>query len=289
METELKYNARNVNAPDRSFDRGRADLERKLMPSFFIVGAQKAGTTSLMSSLVQHAEVVAPLEKEINYWHVDQNFELGLKYYASYFPEQSNSLLGRFRTNRKTKITGDATANTLECLVAAARVKAHFPEGKIVIMLRNPVDRAYSHYQMAVRYGFEEASFEEALALEQERIDQGNVEGQHNYAFQRLGYRSKGAYVQFLKPWLEHFSADQLLFLKMEDWAETPEPLWQQLLDFLALSPMDYSQLNLKHVQRNEATYAPMLAETRRALVAHYHPLNQELNELTGRAWGWNS
>lgn len=132
-------------------------------PDFFIVGAPKAGTTSIYSYLVQHPEIFMPARKEpyfFGQWR--RNSEEDLRDY-----------LRLFRGVPESKVAGEASTTYLYLQSAAEEIKAFRPDAKIIIMLRNPVDRAYSQYWHHVRLGWVEASFEEELEAEEARLREG--------------------------------------------------------------------------------------------------------------------
>ena len=133
---------------------------RKL-PDFLIVGVMKGGTTSLFRYLVRHPQVLPPFRKEIKYF--DCNYINGQNWYQAHFPLKKKFVGG-------SKLTGEATPYYIFHPQAPMRIAEALPEAKIIILLRNPIDRAYSHYQHMVRVGREPLSFEEAIAAEPERL-----------------------------------------------------------------------------------------------------------------------
>lgn len=179
--------------------------------------------------------------------------------------------------------TIDATANYFEFPEVASRLYQFAPDARLILLLRNPVDRAFSHYKMAVKYGFEHLSFEEALAVEVERIEMGK-KWPHNYAYQRLAYRAKGEYSRLLKPWLEVFPTSQLLIVRSEDLFQEPKSTYTQILSFLQLEAMDATEFSKANVGQ-EGVIQPA---TRNQLQEHYKPFNAELEQLLGRSIHWD-
>ncbi len=254
-------------------------------PSFFLVGAQKAGTTSLIQYLVAHPQVVAPKWKEIAFFSDATKYKNGIEWYRSHFETRKQPLLRKKKPDNG--ISGDASANHFESLEAPERLKAHYPKGKIVILLRNPVDRAFSQWKMATRYGFEKLSFEEALAQENERLDfaQENVLPKfgHDYIFQKLAYRSKGIYARYLKAWLDAFDRDQILIIQSEKMHSEAEKVYADVLNFLDLPSYDKVPFSFY----NTGGSRKMADETREELSDFYKPHNEELFELLGERWDW--
>lgn len=280
---EQTYNAAKVYADEaetRTLKPAAADV---LDPSFFIVGAQKAGTTSLIQYLVAHPQVVPPKHKEIAFFSNDNKYALGIDWYRSHFNPPKKSLFGK----SVQQITGDASANYLECLEAAERMHAHYPKAKIVILLRNPADRAFSHHKMASRYEFDYLDFEAARTQEEERLNYGREVVKpkfgHDWVFQRLSYLEKGKYAKYLKPWLDVFPKEQLLILQYERFFEDAAKGYQKVLDFLGLDAYDKVPFSLYNTGGGEK----MKAEVRAELLEYYQPYNQELFALIGEEWDW--
>ena len=219
--------------------------------------------------------------KETFFFNDYNNYKKGMDWYKCHFPKKLKV------DKESSKITFDASANYFESKDSAQRIKEQFPKAKIIILLRNPVDRAYSHYQMAKSRKFESSTFEEALRLEDERIESGeSVKNQygHNYVYQKLGYRAKGIYIDLVKKWMEEFPENQLMFINSEELFSKSDLIYQQVLSFTGL---ENAKLASAEAQ-NKQTYGPMLEETRTLLNAFYAPFNEELYEVLGRSFNWS-
>jgi hypothetical protein len=245
-------------------------------PSFFILGAQKSGTSSLFQFLVENDFVASNKQKEIYYFNNLINFERGQKWYLSHF-----KLFGK-------KPTCDATANYFEAPEAPNRIKSIFPDTKCIILLRNPIDRAFSHYKMAVKYGYETLSFSEALQMEDARLQHEKdhlTSNKHNFVYQRLGYRTKGYYADQLKKWKLAFpSNEQLLVVKSENLFVDPSNTCRNILDFLGMD----GTINFQLKNINESTLNSELSpHLRQELAEYYAPLNEELYDLIGENFNW--
>ena len=125
-----------------------------LLPDYLIIGAQKCGTGSLYRYLNQHPRIKSGITKEVRFF--DKYYNRGINWYRVFFPFKD--LLGR------KYLTGDATPRYLDHPHAPKRVKEIIPNVKFIVLLRNPIDRAYSMYNMRVSRGRETHSFEESLA-----------------------------------------------------------------------------------------------------------------------------
>ena len=252
----------------------------RIMPSFLIIGAKKCGTTSLFNYLCEHPNIGAPTWKEISYFNI--HFNRGNLWYKSFFPlllPQQDSQL----------ITGEATASYICCPQAPKRIAVTLPKVKLIVLLRNPIERAYSHYHHTKRIGKEQLSFEEAIAKEDSRVEQIEHQSRqlgikdspaYNYT-----YLSSGMYAKQLENWLSIFKQEQLLILKSEDFFDRPEATFKQVLNYLELpewSPQKYRKYNHN---RYRQTIKP---STRKHLVEYFYPHNQKLYQLLKTDFGWS-
>lgn len=206
---------------------------------FFILGAPRAGTTSLYYYLLQHPQIYIPPEKELYFfvsdaWKpIDKNDVLGLHIDQA----DLDAYLQKFDNRQQRPISGDATTWYLYHPAAAARIHHYFPEAKMMALLRNPIERAYSHYQYNRQKGREPlSSFEEAIEQETNRQAQG---WKDNYHYIQMGY-----YFQQIQRYLKYFKPEQLRFYLYEDIQNRPKWLVQDIFNFLNLptSPVDVSQ-----------------------------------------------
>jgi hypothetical protein len=249
----------------------------RTLPDFLIIGAQKCGTTFLYQLLVQHPRVKSSFLKEVHYF--DLNFGKGNNWYRSNFPLQ-------VRNNRKY-ITGEASPYYLFHPHAARRASAVVPGAKLLVLLRNPVDRAYSHYQHQLKRVTGEAretlTFEEAIAAEESILPAEVNKMIDNEYYQSLGHRtrsylSRGKYLDQLLVWMRFFPRGQMLVLKSEDLFDDTTNAWERVLNFLALphwAPETYSIPN----KREYSSLDPLV---RQRLDEYYKPHNQRLYEYLG-------
>ncbi|HEY0031151.1 MAG TPA: sulfotransferase [Bacteroidia bacterium] len=259
----------------------------RILPSFFIAGVQKGGSTSLCNYLYAHPEIIPAQRKDIFYFNNPVHYAKGLNWYKAHFALKLYKMLydKRYGTDA---ITLDSTPNYFEAAHAAGLIHRDFPQTKIIFILRNPVDRAWSSYQMAKRFGFEEKNFEEALALEEQRLDEEEKKikttAQHNYVFQRLSYKKRGIYINYIPQWQKHFPAENLLILKSEDLFEKPQETFNKVTDFLKIKRCN----TIKFDNHNPGSYSEdMNPETRASLSTFYEPYNQQLYTLLGQNYGW--
>ncbi len=250
------------------------------LPDFVIIGAQKGGTTSLYHLLGQHPLVVPAARKEVHFF--DNRFGEGAEWYRQNFPAPEH------RDGRPT-ITGEASPYYLFHPHAPRRLAQTVPRARLIALLRNPVDRAYSHHRMMTSRDQEPLAFEEAVEAEGPRLrgetermllDEGYVSLTH----QRFSYLSRGVYVDQLRHWSEFFDDEQMLILKSEDFYASPAEGFGRVLAFLGLpawAPENWAILRKGEYER------PMDPETRRRLEEYFKPHNQRLYDYLGRDLGW--
>ena len=256
-----------------------------MLPDFLIIGAAKSGTTSLYEYLIQHPSIAPAVGKEVYFF--DKKYSKGINWYKSFFPFKINKIFSEKFDNKKF-LTGEATPRYLYHPHTPKRVFDIIPQVKLIVLLRNPIDRAYSHYQMEVAVGNEELSFEDAIDNEENRIrdDMKKMESNENFYsvnFYRKSYLTRGIYVNQLKRWFEYFPKEQFFILKSEDfYSKTPEA-YNQVLDFLNLSKFELDSFK-PYKKRKYSTFS---LETRKKLQEYFRPYNEELYQLLGKNFGW--
>jgi hypothetical protein len=250
------------------------------LPSTLIIGAQRSGTTSLFSYLVQHPNVLPPLGKEIHYF--DFHYDRGINYYRGRFP-YSHRL-------RHGTMTLDATPYYLIHPLVPERVAQVLPHIKLIAVLRNPVDRALSHYQHEKRGGRETLSFSEAIDQEPARLAGEearlrNEPGYYSWNHHRYSYLLRGLYFEQLRRWLQHFPRSQLLVLQSERLFRDPAASMVVVHRFLGLP--DY-RLHRYDDSFQRGNYQRSMSEDLRSrLSAYFEPYNRELFRWLGEEFDW--
>ena len=254
---------------------GRATARGRPLPDFLVIGAQKAGTTALYAYLRWHPGITGPSWKEVSFF--DRHWWRGESWYRGHFPLRSGG-----------RLVGEASPSYLFHPLAPERARAVVPNARLVALLRDPVDRAYSQYQHEVALGREPLSFEEALGSEEERT-RGEVERlvADPRAFSRAWwdhtYAARGLYAEQLERWLAVFPQEQLLVVTTDELGERPAEAYASILEHLGAPAHrldDYPRVF-------DRDYAPMRAETRTALEARFAEPNRRLEALLGRKLGW--
>jgi hypothetical protein len=260
----------------------------RVLPDFLVLGGQRCGSTSLYDMLCGHPDVAPASHKEPHFF--DNNHLRGEEFYRRLFPLQFQ-MRARERRQGRRAVTGEATTYYLAHPGVPARVRALLPDVRLIAILRDPVDRAYSHYQLSVREGREPLSFEEALAAEPDRLagEHERLIADPSYrgvAHRFFSYRSRGRYIDQLERWWAEFPREQLLVLRSEDMFEDPRIVYDQLVTFLGLDP-DADRRTFR--ARNRVSYDAMRPETRAELRSYFAEPNRALEQRTGRAFNWQA
>ncbi|MDX6705126.1 MAG: hypothetical protein QOI48_972 [Solirubrobacteraceae bacterium] len=277
-----------------------------LRPSFFIIGANKCGTSSLYWYLLMNPAVLPCAEKEPNYFGqhspayiarhisdyfalfptVDDRGPLTFDWHASDDPGTSavTTTVVVERQPGRRYITGEATASTFHD-VAPALLREHLPAAKLIVLVRDPVERAYSHHRMYRRFcddgwepGFSVGAFEHDIRAELAKHERG----------ERTEYLGPGLYAELLQRWTSVYGEAQLKVLVTEDLTDPRrgQHVMRELEEYLDLPPHDYGD-NLTR-RFNRATPAEIPAAERALLADFYRPHNDRLRELLGRDLEWS-
>ncbi|MEO8954890.1 MAG: sulfotransferase domain-containing protein [Ktedonobacteraceae bacterium] len=260
----------------------------RLLPDFLVIGTQRGGTTSLYHYLEELPCIAPATTKEIHFF--DRRFNKGLAWYRGHFPTRlTRQYEQRFR--KQAFVTGEASPSYLFHPHVPRRIAKALPHVKLIVLLRNPVDRAYSQYYHAVELGFETLPFEAAIKDEEERTTRERAkimqdEHYESYAFKHLSYLSRGIYIDQLQTWMSLFPREQFLILKSEDFYDDPASSVKQVLTFLDIPESGLKKQNYK--QYNNTTYSSMDTALRKRLVEYFKPHNARLYDFLGVDFGWN-
>ena len=258
-----------------------------MLPDFLIIGAQKCGTTSLYGQLTGHPRVLPTLTKEVHYF--DRCPERPLHWYRAHFPLRT-SVEGDAGGAGQAAVTGEASPYYLFHPACAARIHQALPDAKLIVLLRNPADRAYSHYQHTRRRGREPLDFEAALDAEPGRLAAEAETRTAETLFQgtahrRFSYAARGVYADQIARYLEHFPRSSLLVLESESYAREPERVFAEVLAFLGLDPFEPE----RHERLHGFDYVPQPRHTRERLLEYFAPHNERLFALLGRRYDWSA
>lgn len=254
------------------------------LPDFLVIGTQRGGTTSLFRYLSAHPHLIRPLRKETGYF--SGRYDHGIEWYRSHFPLRSRLSGG----GEKRRLTFEATPDYLLDPRAARRAADTLPEVKLVALLRNPVERAYSHYRHMVRLGFEDLGFNQAIEAEEERCA---GEWEHAVADRlarptnlfRYSYCIRGHYAEHLAPWLERFGRDRILILVSERLFTDTAAVYGEILEFIGMEP--WLPRSMPNHSPPPPTGSGPDPETTARLVEHFRPHNDRLRDLLSFDPGW--
>jgi Sulfotransferase domain len=268
----------------------------RILPDFLVIGTAKCGTTSLFDWLGEHPSIRRPttdghLRKELLFF--DYNHRLGADWYRGHFATEGERRAFE-RDHGHPFLTGEATASYLTSQPAPARVAKLLPGVKLIALFRDPVDRAYSAFQMSRREGLEPCEqFESAIAAEAERLApelaRERTDPRYNPKPPPLGFWSylhRSRYADHVARWLGYFPREQFLFLRFEDLVAEPQMMLDRVYEFLGV-PLAPSR---EFPKRNwHGDYGSMEPETRAVLSEYFRPYNQRLSELTGVEFSWET
>ena len=257
----------------------------RVLPDFLVLGVQKSGTTSLFQYLMQHRQIASSFKKEVHFF--DWNYTKGASWYRAFFPT-------RGKVNRRARsfgqyLCGEATPYYIFHPGVPKRVHGLLPAAKFIVVLRNPVDRAYSHYQHSVTRNQETCSFEEAIAREPERLRGEEEKLNRDEAYVSIphiqhSYFSRGCYADQFQRWFEYFPSESFFIASTEELSANPQIVCDEITDFLELS----SQTVRASRRHNANRYSPMSESFREVLAGRYRDHNQRLYEMLGRDFGWD-
>lgn len=245
-------------------------------PDFLIVGAQKAGTTALYHFINQHPQIVKK-KGEVHFF--DEQFYKGVEWYQNQFSPRPTP----------SHLIGDKSPYYLFHPYVPERVHRLYPNVKIIVLLRNPIDRAYSQYWMNRRAHVEPLSFEDAIEAEPQRISGELDKLKSDYypnggPHRRFSYISRSIYIDQIKNWLKFFPKKQMLVISSTDLRKNPQGVLNKCFNFLGIPK---HPVEVKNPERH-SEYEPMKSETRTRLAAYFRPFNEELEQLLNRSFHWD-
>lgn len=260
---------------------GERTADRRPLPDFLVIGGQRCGTTSMFRALMDHPHIKrANLHKGVNYY--DINYERGERWYRGHFPVRAR--------DDRTQVF-DASGYYMFHPLAATRIASDQPEVKIVAMLRNPVERAFSAYKHELARGFEwETTFASALRLEDARLE-GEVERMtddptyQSFNHRHHAYRARGQYARLLAPYISLLGRERVHVVESERFFAQPEEEYAALLAFLGLDQHDPKSFE----RYNARPSKDMNPHDRELLTNHFEAHDERLAEVLGRAPVWRS
>lgn len=209
-----------------------------------IIGAGRSGTTTVCKHLENHSAVCFSVIKEVHYFSIEDLYKRGTKYYHSFFPHFEGQ-----------SVSASADTYLLMDHLAINRIKDYNPAMKIIVLLRNPVERAYSSYNYSVNYGHHEpyAKFLDSIEHERTIEDVKNMVHRNN-----IGHFYGGLYYYHLKKWMDAFSKENILVLKTSEMRSDPSKFQESICHFLNIQVdgfkgMGESRLNQNAIPKSKA------------------------------------
>jgi len=255
------------------------------LPDYLIIGAQKCGTTAMHNYLSSHPAVAPPFKKEVHFF--DSNFWKGLAWYKMHFP--TNWHKKRIERNQQCSVvSGEASPYYIFHPMASKNASKTIPQAKLVLLLRNPVDRAFSHYHHERKHLNEHLSFEKAVQKEVDRVKGELAKIKNNTIHdskmvRNYSYLARGIYIDQIQNWLYFYPRAQLLILCTEEFKENPNKIMNKVAAFLEIPSFNLEQYPLHH----KGNYPPMKSATRARLNDYFRPHNHRLYEFLGKDLGW--
>lgn len=269
---------------------GEATATWRPLPDFLVLGTKRGGSTSAWRYLIQHPQVLPMVTRWENlksphyfYWHYDR----GEQWYRGHFPSAAVRAAAERRLGRPV-ITGESSPYYLFDPRVPERVAADLPAARFVVLLRDPVKRAYSHYWERVDNGVEPLPFAQALAAEEQRVV-GELEKMQADPFYYsrphdwYSYRERGVYAPQLRRWFEAVGRERVLVMVSEDMYRDEQGALGEMARYLGIEPTPIPDTT----RHNHRPAEPMDGDVEAELREFYAPRNAELAELLGRDLPW--
>ena len=274
----------------RTLDRAYSNLTgfTHVLPDFYLIGAQKCGTSALYDYLVQHPCIHPCITKEPRFF--DKYFHRGINWYKTCFPSIFQKKFESKIFHRKF-LTGEATERYLEHPHVSKRIKKITPNSKFIVLLRNPIDRAYSHYNMRYKSKKEKLSFEDAIECEKDRTHNEfkkmlNDENYYSKDYFHHSYLDRGIYIEKLKRWMEVFPKEQFLIIQSEEFFKDPNNVYNQVLKFLDLP--NWKLKEYKKIGAGSYKHSEIEPEIRKKLIEYFKPHNEQLFDFLKTKFDWD-
>lgn len=270
-----------------------ATVRWRARPDFLVIGTKRGGTTSLFNYLMLHPGILGLFpgsrgKKSSDYFFKQRHH--GEKWYSSHFHTSAYRHLLERRLGY-APVAGEASPYYMWDPRIASEAFDVNPQFKAVALLRDPVERAWSHYQERVANGVEPLSFEDALAAEDARLA-GELERMsaderyYSTAHDWYAYRTRGLYLSQLQNWRSVFPEGQLLVVRSEDMYADVQRVFDQVCEFLGVPPY---RLPTTRTFGSSWRSSRMPEGARAELTRYFRPHNQELEEYLGRSLGWSA
>ena len=264
---------------------GRITASARMRPAFLIVGAQRCGTTSMYKTLAQHPLVLpAVLHKGAHYF--DTGYGHGPSWYRGHFPLQATAR--RAAVDGRLPITGESSPYYMFHPLAGERIRTDLPDVRLLVLLRDPVERAYSAHTHETARGYETEPFARALDLEPTRLA-GEAERlvadptYQSHSHQHHAYVTRGRYAEQLERLEKLFGRDRIHVVDSQRFFTDPEPVFAGVVDFLGLGAAS----GIRFEQHNARPRSPMPDALRTRLEDRFAESDAALGRWLGAAPSW--
>lgn len=258
----------------------------RVLPDFIIVGAQKAGTTSLHHYLQQHPRILPPSSKEVHFF--DTNYALGLDWYRGFFARARTKQALEARLGESV-LTFEASPYYMYHPLAIERMAADLPGVKAIAMLRNPIERTWSHYWHEHRKGQDELSLADAIEREPERLagEAARIRAEpdyFSYAHNHFSYLDRSRYAPQVERLFQVLGRDNVCLVKSEAFFADPAAETERVFAFLGLPPAE----GIDYAPQNVGSYGDRISpDTVARLHAIFEDDYRRLRTLAGPQFDW--
>jgi len=264
-------NDKRVRRP-AEFHVRRITAHLRATPEFLVIGEMKCATSSFFKTLCTHPQILPPYRKETHFF--TEGFERGRLWYRAHFPMRS----------AKAQITGEATPGYLFDLDSPQRIASLLPDARFIVLLRDPVERAISHYHHEVRMGRETLGMAEAFAAEDARIEAAKGTAAERETRLHASYLGRGRYASSLRRWFAHFDHDRFHIIETIGLRRDPLGTIEAAADFLNL---DRRTSTIPEQKSNTGGYTPPPEPFLQNLRSRFREENEDLAEILGRKPSW--
>lgn len=250
-----------------------------------VVGGQKCGTTSLYHYISHHPQVISAKTKEVHYF--DLNFEKGDRWYNEQFPSPLEKIKRSIKIKKKV-ITGEASPYYMVLPFAIERMHSYNSHIKIIVLLRDPIERALSHFYHEKKLDMEKLSIEDAIKEEGVRTEGELKKMEHDTSYKSINYQhytylKRGEYAEQIKNLLTFFDKKNILLIQSEEFYRDTEKVMSKVYNFLNID-----EVHCKYEVKNKSKYNKIISDkTREILRVFYKNRNKKLFELIGTKFDW--
>lgn len=286
MNTSAAREALLPAAQRAAYAAGRVTAGMRIVPDVLICGAQRCGTTSMYQALRQHPAVLRPVARKGVHYFDDTPYLNGMAWYRAHFPLASTARRVARRTGERP-LAFESSPYYLFHPAAAQRIAGDLPGVRVLVLVRDPVERAYSAYTHESARGFEDQPFERAVELEQSRLA-GEDErllanpAYTSHAHRHQAYLARGHYLDQILRLSAALGRERVHVIDADDFFSAPRPVWLDVTRFLGLSASE--PVFQQHNARSRSSLPESL---RTQLREHFADSDERLTRWWGHVPSW--